>query len=869
MRRRRPTNFLVEAASVLSLLACSPEDFVAVPDLSPGEALLLISVDDAASVHAVAWWEGTAERIEIPPDGALVGFRFPPEGLRDELGAALALSEVHLRAAETPTVHPESCGRCFALAETAPQFLRRGESCPVPPFAEAQVLQGALPPERLEALRARVRLEELSACPCDVEAVVTPPGDRDLELRPLSAQLGAWPVEALAVSSSRAIGLFGEHVAEVRSASGEAKAQRPGPSAFEGRVLAAAPASDDGFFVWMHDAGEGSNEQLLLELDANLRERAQWRPTLRVLTAAWFPEAKAHLQGGAEVVASDDVESLKLCPEDAPVDCVDLASILEGEGGAPTQMVSGPEGSVVVELYFRHILAFEGMPAPATLAEVERLGERHGTLVTGSGERRRWRIHAYPTELGNQAVSLLLHRGSVFACARGEATGAFALRLDDAFYRGDSSVAWSPLLGASEPCTGLGLLGDEIQLNLKSGTSLRCSAAALGECEPGPASALAGEPTGELQQVTPSLALSFGRNRVRARLTGQEAWQHLYGLPQPVAPVRALAASADRLLVAREDGALEWVELDSESVFARAGPKLPAPPLAADYAADRDEFLVSVDCAEGDGPELWRGRPGAESLVPIDLGGPGRCERILQLTSMGLGRFLLAADSGTLLVLEADGSTRPVSVQWDDPETPAAEGRPEALSWQNLHRVRGVVFASGLGPALVRIDALHDPYRAFGIFMGRATQANWNPIQPFNEPEPRGLAGRCPDVVKIGSRGRQRVNFETGLVWKLMPDQSRVLESGLAPLLVLDEPLNSLARGSLSNPSGIGVRAIVGGDADWTVMVMSNALHRVGASWRIRHSTATTSDVVELPGDRFVLGTENGDLFLGRRLPTE
>jgi hypothetical protein len=38
-----------------------------------------------------------------------------------------------------------------------------------------------------------------------------------------------------------------------------------------------------------------------------------------------------------------------------------------------------------------------------------------------------------------------------------------------------------------------------------------------------------------------------------------------------------------------------------------------------------------------------------------------------------------------------------------------------------------------------------------------------------------------------------------------------------------------------------------------------------GGAERRRHIGARTTDVVELPGDRFVLGTNLGDLFLGSR----
>lgn len=855
-----------------ALLACSARENVTLPVAGANPRVLLVSADPELEVTEVTWWRGEALEVEVPASGALVGFAFPEGSFVDEAGAELDPVGLAAAALGSDPVHPEGCGRCFARAASAPQTLRQGERCPVPVFSEALLLSGAPTREDAEVLRSRVLIEGPGPCRCPRPRASAPPQAVDLELLPASDALGAWPVEAWALHPSGALGLFGEHVARRVGADGARLGGRAGPFVFDGPVMAAAALPGAGFRLWVHTPGEGPEEQLMLELDDELRELSRSRPPIRVDAVATSSDARVQLWGGSVPGAGSDARVLRACAADLSTACVDLSPTLVGGAGTPLWLQFAREGPVLAELFFRETLVFERMVAPSQLGQLERLGEARGRLLVPSGAPIRWRRQPHPAELRAEGVRLAHHGGTLIACGSAGTAGAFALRTDGDFYEAEAPRAWVPLAGTEvSPCAGLEGRGDAILVHLRDGTSRWCSLAELGRCEAGPESALAGEGVGFLELLADGGQLSFSPSRVRRRDQPEAPWRRLYGLVDPANPVRALAASADTLLVARLDGSLQTFEVPTGPALAapRATYRLPGPPLDVTYTAETETFLVSIDCERVPGPELWRVPRGGGPPEPLDLDGPERCRRFPRLVAAGRGRVVLVEGEDELRVMGPGAAPSAVLIDWDDPETSFVEDRPASLGWRALHAVQGVVYASGIGPALVRLDALHDPERAFAIAMTRPSQEAWNPAQPMNDPELRGLAARCPDTVALGSRGRQRATFEVGMVWRLLPGDPAPAEVGLGRLRLVDEPSNLAARLSVTSPSGIGVRGLLGGDPDWTIMVMSDSLHRVGASWRIRYVGTLTADTIELPGDRFVLGTEAGDLFLGRRLPTE
>lgn len=210
-RGRAPGRAHRGALAMAWLSACTSS--VVEPALEPGEVLLVAALDADGRVLEARAWSGATDRVDVPEGGALAGFAFPADALVDEDGVVLPLDAISVRLSSA--VPSGGCGRCFGRAGAAPQVLRGGESCPPPLFSRPIALWGEASDARLLAAREELRLDAPGDCACRSAAEPPTPEAVDFTLRPVSPGAGFWPVERLALTSSGAVGLFGEHLARI------------------------------------------------------------------------------------------------------------------------------------------------------------------------------------------------------------------------------------------------------------------------------------------------------------------------------------------------------------------------------------------------------------------------------------------------------------------------------------------------------------------------------------------------------------------------------------------------------------------------------------------------------------------------------
>lgn len=844
--------------------ACT--DATVVPELGPGEALLLAVLDGEGRATRAIRWSGAVDHLDVPRDGALVGFALPSDAFIDQDGAPLSLETLGIRVASDLPTHPESCGRCFSRADSAPQAMRRAESCPPPLFARPLLLLGEATAEVIERAREDVRLDAAGACPCRVSVRPGPADLRDLDLRPVAPEGGLWPVEQVALTSSGTLGLFGEHLAVVATAGGRRIAERIEPFLLPGPVMAAAPIRDEAFVVIAHDTSHEPNEQQVFLFDRQLQAMTPPAVPYRVQAALWHEAADAVLLAGKSAGATS-IPQITLCGAGSLDRCFDLSAITDVPSGSVTALGTGESGVLLVEQFFRHLIAVEDLPAPEDIVRLEVLSASHGLIRVADGSVRRWRREPYPSHLSNRDLRWAASGSTVFACALVEGGVPAALFVDDGFLDNTRADPWIPLGLTQDDCIGLLPFDGGMQLIFRDDTTVLCSADDPTACTPGPGSPLMGDRLGTVERAAPGFDLSFAANRVRVRREGTEAWTEVYGRTLPGDAILTLAASAEDLVAFFRSGRIGVAPLSGAS-WALASPsfELGATPIASTYDPVGRRLLVSVECASDATSELRAVDLAAGTVEALDLFGTEPCVRIREIQYVAAGRTLIADESGELHVLDQGSAVEPVEIEWDDIETGPRETRPDGLLWRVISSAQGVAFVSGDGPALLRVDLLRAPWLATRIEMARPTQLAWNPLVPNNAPELRGLAARCPDVVAIGSRGQQRATFEAGVVWRLEPPAEPPRPApGLTPVVLVDEVHNAVARSALNSATSLLPVGMIGGDPDWTIFYFKESLHRVGAGWHWRLKGVVLTDGLELPDRRFVLSSDHGDLFLGER----
>lgn len=844
--------------------ACT--DTTVVPELEPGEALILAVLDGEGRTTRAIWWSGAVDHLDVPSDGALVGFALPSDAFIDEDAVPRSIETLGVRVMSELPTHPESCGRCFSRADSVPQAMRRAESCPPPLFSRSLLLLGEATAEVIERAREDVRLDAPGACPCRVSARPGPADLHDLDLRPVAPEGGLWPVEQVAMTSSGTLGLFGEHLAIVATAGGRRIAERIEPFLLPGPVMAAAPIRDESFVVIAHDTSHEPNEQRVFLFDRQLQ--AMTPPVLpyRVQAALWHETADAVVLAGRSVGATS-IPQITLCAADSLDRCFDLSAIADVPSGSVTALGTGESGLLLLEQFYRHLIAVEDLPAPGDIVQLAVLSASHGLIRVVDGSVRRWRREPYPSALSNRNLRLAASGRTVFACALAEGGVPAALLVDDGFLDNTRADPWIPLGLTRDDCVGLLPFDGGMQLIFRDDTTVLCSADDPTACTPGPGSPLMGDRLGAVERAAPGFDLSFAANRVRVRRAGTGAWTEVYGRTLPGDAILTIAASAQELVAFFRSGRIAVASLREASwALTPLSFELGARPIASTYDPVGRRFLVSVECASDGTGELRAVDLAAGTVEALDLFGAEPCVRIREVQYVAAGRTLTADEYGELHVLDQGGAVEPVEIEWDDAETVERETRPDGLLWRVISSAQGVAFVSGDGPALLRVDLLRAPWLATRIDMARPTQLAWNPLVPDNAPELRALAARCPDVVAIGSRGQQRATFEAGVAWRLEPPSEPPQPApGLTPVVLVDEDYNAAARSALNSPTSLLPVGMIGGDPDWTVFYFKESLHRVGAGWHWRLKGVLITDGLELPDGRFVLSSDHGDLLLGER----
>jgi hypothetical protein len=137
------------------------EDLVAVAIVSPGgdTRALVLREDDAPSIELADGDRAYAFTVAHAAFVNLDGSPLPRDAIRG--------ADVHLEG-ELPIAGKGSCGFCVLPAETPPQRVTPGDSCPLPPFARAiDLLEGGKEIELapLDELRKRILVDWPGDCP--------------------------------------------------------------------------------------------------------------------------------------------------------------------------------------------------------------------------------------------------------------------------------------------------------------------------------------------------------------------------------------------------------------------------------------------------------------------------------------------------------------------------------------------------------------------------------------------------------------------------------------------------------------------------------------------------------------------------------
>lgn len=316
----------------------------------------------------------------------------------------------------------------------------------------------------------------------------------------------------------------------------------------------------------------------------------------------------------------------------------------------------------------------------------------------------------------------------------------------------------------------------------------------------------------------------------------------LHGPAEPELPdwVAAVPAGSSFLLLDARSGLFQWFESSSVEPV----------PLGVDLgrligmAADPSSGDLLVTAADGRFALLPGGDPSAAHLgrLPESFGRPKA------LASLGRGGFVVVDDRTTAARVAPTGATALLSVEWDDPSTPAVEpeptapeplcreeGPPRANAWLAIAGAEGAAWASGQRGLLVRFTVIGGTRKQLPSFADLAAirvERRDRVLVGGLGPEPGSEVGRAQRLQLFAldlergfsdeARERHRGYIETSGVWSLLfgtprlllPDETGplaptpiVLESGYVPRVGGDDRfayrrVPFLPRGAAVGPDG-------------------------------------------------------------------
>ncbi len=668
----------------LALTACTSVDPLPFDvDGAPGDLVVIATVaDDVVTSRRAIRWED-APILTVADDEALHLWLLRAGDLVDAAGAPLTNERL-----DAVAVRPAERGACRGATTTAPQIVYPGDVCPLPSFAE----HFAEPPE---APRPALSLVWPGTTTCDLDAN-DPPASVTWSLEAPDPDF--WPHEVYAVvPGTNTIGAFGEHHA-IAAPTGAS-----GTPPFVNSVLSAVGIAD-GFVVASNNPARPLRADVT-HFDSNLA-------VVRGPRDVGFRPERMRRHGDALIVTGEGPQlrqakvricdtSLDTCSNLNPDELGFLGrAMLDATPLADGALLAiGDHGLLVVERIPR---ADEVLDVTTDLLEGS---QARGTLSTATGTIA-WNAFAKAfagrDEAFVRAYRMLrvaqLTDGRALVCA----SAADTLVLSAEINRRHAEARPDPLTILAQipgQCSGISVDGEALRVTTDVGASVSVGA------DVETTTRITLEDVG-----VPAVLDTIADVTIAARADGAffervgDTFEPRY---VPVSPLRGApveVVEADETSALLPDGSLQTFDGASRTLVTTA---------TVVAATDNGDGFVLV-LANDDGLALRR-TDGTDWTSPPE---PLMIDAVRDLAVVASGAVVLADTRGRLHL--HDGTTRLISIDWDDPLTEAVEtapGQPFGCGFSThpddiLRAVTawgGTSWAAGCDGALLRVAAYADP----------------------------------------------------------------------------------------------------------------------------------------------------------------
>lgn len=657
---------LRRAIAIAALTACVPST------VQPSSAggFTFWTIIDATTRKPVS--VGTKSVVSVEPGQELVFFEAPHDAFLDGRGEVLSDELVPELRADL------SCG-CSAFSREPPMRLYPGDACPLPPFLEPRLEDGARP-SNLADLTESISLVRRGLCE---RARPSIGADRRTVMPEFVwPTVDPLPVDRIVLASDRSIFLFSEHqlvripalgptLLKSRFDGVELPFRGPTRAVAEmpdGRVLASYfdPSTPLGFAFYAIDQGLEATPISLPVSERNLVYQLAWQGN-RLLIA---------LKIGFRI------PGVAVCRlEGTELDC-DVRRARYFRLGAPITEETRSDSIDRVASSSAWIVGttIEHEVAIGRLEGLDELELKHPEEV--------------PMEDDRGLPSISIHEDSIFVC--------FPFRSESWVLRTTGPLAhdgWTVVGTLPGACAeGLALPDGRNGFLFDDGRLYRCDD---GGCIPD--STPMAPPGFRVVKVTrTSTAILTPAGQVFRN------GELVHGAPEQVGPVYAVAGAEDGFVAigSRPD---QWLRFDPSTQLVRVE--------AVDGFESTDRIHAIV--ARHDG---WLAVGESERAGFIRVVEEGRARELAEsmqlpplfrVVEAGRGTFIAAGASFGMFMIEGATVTW-VRVDWDDPETAVVDSAPsdpcyrddlvETEAWLSLSSAGGLVWAGGCGGALARVE---------------------------------------------------------------------------------------------------------------------------------------------------------------------